>query len=214
MKEQQMYELNKIHEEKLKKNFEEKLHHDPQNIDLLFKLAILEIHPPNGDDIKCIAYLEQILALDTDNVQALLLLSYLKHYTLFEHADEHLMNKLTSLKSSSDESDSMLRYAASWFFQFKGDDEKETFSLQESIALDQRNVWSYVYLADNYFTQGKNLEAKELIHKALGNIKKIYTDNEIFEYDEPDLNDFLNHYVKGIYVTPQQVNLIKKRLEK
>ncbi|QQR49068.1 hypothetical protein IPF37_05965 [bacterium] len=208
-----MYELNKIREEKLKKIFEEELHQDPQNIYLLFKLALLEIEPPRGDDVKCTKHLEQILAFDIDNAQALILLAYLKNTCLFEEADEHFMNKLTSLKSSSNELNSMLRYVASCFFQFKGNREKQIFFLEESIALDPENVWSYFDLAQRYFSQSKNLEAKELIHKALKNIKKVY-DDSFDDYDKTSLNDFLNHNIKGIYVTKEQKEIIEEMLDR
>lgn len=196
-----------------KKNLEQKLDQNPRNIDILFQLALLEIMPPEGDDIKCTAYLEQILALDKDNIEALLLLAYLKYYCLFEEADEHLMNKLSSFKSSSAELDSILRYAASWFFQFKGNDEQEIFFLKESISLDQKNVWPYFKLAQSYFSQSKNLEAKELIRKALGNIKKVY-DDSFDDYDKTSLNDFLNHNIRGIYVTKPQKEIIEEMLDR
>ncbi|QQR49070.1 hypothetical protein IPF37_05975 [bacterium] len=195
-----------------KKILEKKLNQNGKNIDLLFKLALLEIEPPEGDDVKCIAYLEQILALDKDNVQALILFAYLHYYNLFEHAEEDLINKLISLKSPSDELNSMLRYAASWAFQFKGNSEKQIFFLKESIALDPKNVFHYVGLAYNYFEQGKDLEAKELVKKALGNIKKVYTDDPS-EYDETNLNDFLGNNIKGTYLTQQMVNIIQKMLD-
>ena len=130
------------------------------------------------------------------------------------------MNKLTSLKSSSHELNSMLRYVASCFFPFNGNREKQILLLKESISFDPKNVWSYIDLAYTDIEQGKNLEAKELVKKALGNIKKIYTDKpsedketSLSEYNETSLSDFLNHHIKGIYITDQQLIWIKGLLE-
>ncbi|MBY0353290.1 hypothetical protein K2W90_02895 [Candidatus Babeliales bacterium] len=194
-----------------KKILEENLKNEPNNIDILLKLALLEVDPPEGDEILCAQYIEKILALDEQNVNGLLLLAYFKHYILMEHADENLMQSLTSLQTSCNEVNSMLRYAASWFFFFRGDEEKEIECLRKSINYYQGHVWNYVGLGRSYLLQGKNTEGKELIRRALSNVKVIYS-GQGAEYDGTNISHFLDHHFKGICLTQPQLELIQEDL--
>lgn len=200
----------RLYEEKLKAQLEEQVQTDPNNIDLLLRLALFELEPPEGDPDKCIEYLNRVLSLDENNATALLFFAHLHEYVVWFIPDE-LLAKIETLYTDNDEYNSMLKYVASWSYgKFrKNIPEKEEALLKESIKLYSRHVWNYVNLAELYAAQGKITESQELAKKALSNVKKVYS-CEVLEYDPTNITDFLNAEIKRIYLTDVQFGLIKK----
>ena len=106
-----------------KKNFKEQLekqlqtnpNNDDNNIDLLLKLAFLELQPPTGDPDKCIEYLNRILRLDENNVIALLFFAHIHEYVILFIPDA-LLAKIEALYTDNAEYNSMLKYVASWSY--------------------------------------------------------------------------------------------------
>ncbi len=194
-------------EEKIETIIEEKLKQEPNSIELLLRLAVLELTPPIADYYKSIASLEKILILEKNNVIATLLLAYINHYCL-GGVDKTLKDKLSSLHTNCDELNSMLKYAASWFYSGK-DIKLEEQLLIESINLYKGHVWNYVHLAKLYFLEGRSEEGRALIKRALKKVTKVYSgDNQI--YDIINVNEFLNEHIKGIYLTKENLELIQK----
>lgn len=203
-------ELSKNNEiEKLEAVLEEKLNQEPTNIDLWFKLALVELCFPFEDGFKGRDCIEKILAIQENNPIALLLLAYIQFYYL-GGLEEALMLKLNSLHTVSDEINSMLRYAASWFYFLKDEQIKEQF-LKESVSIYSGHVRNYVHLANAYFAKGFHEEAKGLIKKALGNVVKVYNDDDVV--DITDVNEFLNERIKGIYITDVNLKSIEEKLK-
>ncbi len=197
--------------EKVEVLLEGKLKEDPKNIDLWLRLAVLKLYFPFHDEYKSIEYLEEILKIEKDNPIALLLKAYINHYYLWG-IDKELFDKLNSIHTSNNELNSMLKYVANlYYYEKKEDPEKEKQLLKESINLYTGHVWNYVCLAYLYFSKGQNLEAKELIKKALKNVKKVYSDDDL-EYDLTDPNKFIEQNIKGIYLSRNQLKNIKEML--
>jgi len=77
----QIIEMKKKHEEeKIEKLLEEILINDPENIDILFRLACLELYMPFADYYACYIYLEKIIAISQkQHFIASSCLTYIEH---------------------------------------------------------------------------------------------------------------------------------------
>ena len=192
---------------------EEQLKHESNDIELWIILAITIIAVPIVDYEKSIACLEKAFAIDSNNPIALIVLTYVYHYEL-GGIDDILLHQIKTLHTDSNEINSMLKYVASWSYSYtkKQHYDLEEKLLKESIALCDKHVWNYVDLAELYHQQKRYLEINKLIQKALSNIKKIYTDENIDEYKTPSINDFINSRIKGTHITDINVEGIQKKL--
>ena len=176
------------------KLLEQALQDDPQNTDLLLKLAVLVQEFPYVD--LSIPSLEKILSYDPDNALALLVLAE-TNYHLYTEISKPLFDKLTSVTTGNAEIDSMLRYAATWFFINNPNDHELEKLLLESINICQSHVNNYKTLAELYMQQGKYSEAKKMMQKAIKNLIKVRTQG----LDMTDVKKFLAEYVSGIHST-------------
>lgn len=192
----------------IEKLLEEQLRHEPNNVELWLRLAVLELASPLNDCYKGIACLEKILALEENNPVALLLLAYINHYEL-GGINKTLMEKLNSIHTNSAELNSMLKYAISWFY-FEKDAKLEEQFLKASISIYKNHVWNYVRLAKLCFKQSRKVEAKDFIQTALKNVKKVYSPGEYIGFDITDINKFLNENIKGIYLSKENIKEFKK----
>jgi hypothetical protein len=201
--------------QKIEQLLETQLSHEPTNAELWLRLAILESNPPIVDCYKALDCLNKVLEIDSNNTSALLIFAYINYYQI-AGVNKALFDKLISFHASSNELNSMLRYATSWYYaQTEKNILLEEKLLRESIELYSLNVWNYVDLARILFTQEKKEEAKTLVKKALGNVKKIYPPGEEREkYDKTDVNEFLNERIRGIYLSNQNYEMIAELLEK
>ena len=177
----------------------EKIKQEPNNIEWLLRLAIVIQYPPIVDTDKSLELLEQVLKLDSKNVTAILLIAYIHHYCL-AGLDKTIFDRITTFQTNNDEEKAMLAYAASWFYQDQQDPIGEKHWLLESIKHCNKHVWNHRTLARQYVVENQNNEAKKHLQQALHNIVKIYSGN-FNDYDETDVNEFINERIKGIYLT-------------
>lgn len=187
--------------ENIEKILETQIQKEPNNISLWLRLATLEQKLPLVDYEKSIVCLEKVLAIDKDNPIALLLTA-LTNYIHIGIVTKELKNRLTSLHTNDPELNSMLKYTASWFYEDvcnkNANPIREEKLLKESINLYQGHVYNYKRLAQLYFKQGRKAEAKDLMRKALSNVKNISPiENRL--RDATDVNDFFNEHIKGTY---------------
>ncbi len=198
-------------DKKIKKLLEIELIKNPNNIDLLFRLAILEQDPPLFAEDKSLTHLQTILTLDKDNIIAIILIAYINHnfcLLVGPKLGSPIINMLNELKTNNAELNSIIKYALSWFCWNKK--VKESL-LKASINFYQGHVWNYVHLAKLYSEQGRHVEAKNFYQKALDNVVKVYSDNDL--YDTTDITEFLNERIKGIYLSSINLTSIKEQLE-
>lgn len=192
---------------------EEQLQHKCDDINLWIALAITIIAVPIVDYEKSIACLHRALTLDNNNPIALIVLAHVYEYEL-GGIDDILLHQIKTLHTNSNEINSMLKYVASWSYSQgkKNDPEIEEQLLKESIKLCNKYVWNYEHLARLYVQQNRYLEINSLIKKALSNVKKIYTNKNINEYDITNVNDFINSRIKGTHISDSNIKFIKEEL--
>lgn len=187
-----------------------KLIQDPLNIDLLLRLSIIEIMKFSSDYEERIISLEKILALDPDNIYALLILAYVMYYRK-KSVEESLFQKLIAIKTSDPELNSLLLYAASWFYEGK-DDKKQEELLRESIAAFGGHSKHYAELAHLCFKQNKIDEAKSLMKQSLNNVAKVFSRQAEADFTS-DVEFFINQALKGIYRSRSSFDSLKKRYD-
>ncbi len=180
---------------------EKELQNDPKNTELLLRLAFVVQEVPIVDAEKSIKILDQILSYDSHNGIALILRVFFNYYH-FGVIDKSLSNNLVSTKTEDAEINSMLRIAASLYYETENmtdDPEYETLLL-ESIDFCQDHVRNYQALAELYLKQGKYNEAEKLAKAALKNlVTSCYYNAKCPDPDITDYGRFLNEFVKGIY---------------
>jgi len=203
--------LSKNDDDALYDFISEQLTYESNDIELWISLAIAIVAPPFGDEEKAIAFIQKALAIDNNNPIALIVLAHVYEYEL-GGVDDMLLHQIQTLHTDSDEINSMLKYVASWSYRChkKDDPETEEKLLKESIQLCDKYVWNYEHLARLYFRQKRYLEVNSLIKKALKNVKKIYTDENINEYRSANIDDFINSRIKGTHITDSNVEFIKE----
>jgi hypothetical protein len=191
--------------EKLEILIESRLEHEPYNCDLWLRLAVLELAPPISDYYKSVDSIKKVLS-NKNNATAALLLAYVNYYCL-GGVDDELLNNIKIAVPDNVEFRSMLKYAESWFYDGK-DSKMQEACLRESIEIYNGHVWNNYYLAKLYFVDGKEVEGKVLINKALENVVTVYSD-ESYEYDITSVDEFINEHIKGICLTQENYESIK-----
>lgn len=191
----------------------EQLNSQSDDIELWLSLALVVVAPPLGDEYISLECIQRVLDIDDNNAIALLISAHIYEYELGGITDE-LLDRIENLKTSSNEVNAMLKYVSSWAYSYhkKNNPQKEETLLIESIRLCQKYVWNYVHLAKLYLRYSRKEEVNNLIYIALKNVKKIYTDINIHEYNITDVNDFLNTRIKGTYLTDNNIITIKQLL--
>ena len=179
--------------------------------DVWIKLAIAIIVVPIVDYEKSIACAEKALAIEHNNPIALIVLAHVYEYQL-GGINDMFLHQIKNLDAGSDETNSMLKYVASWSYSDgkKNDPDIEEQLLKESISLWGGHVWNYMHLVRLYGRQNRYLEINNLIYKALSNIKKVYDGTICFNVT--DIDEYINEHIKGIYLTNTCVELIKEKL--
>ena len=214
-----LQKINLLHKNKDKSLFSfvlEQINHQSNNIYFWLGLAITMTRPPLGDEETGILFCHKALLIDNSNPQALIILSY-----IYEHflggIDDIPLHQIRTLYADSDETNSMLKYVASWSYDKprRKAPEIEELLLKESITLCNKYVWNYDHLARLYIKQKRYLEVNNVILQALSNVQKIYSvpDKDFQKtYDITNVNEFINARIKGIHLNQICYNIVKEKL--
>jgi len=206
--------INEIHVlsydlEKIEKKIESRIKEEPSNCELLLMLAILELTPPISDYFKSMDAIRKVLAINNSDVMASLLLAYVNHYCLGGVDDESLYYIRTAIPSNAEQS-SMLKYAESWYYE-RRDRRMQEKCLKESIKVYDGHVWNNYYLAKLYLKHGDVAKAKLLFQKAVNNVARIYSDEDVGSYIL-SIDEFVNEHIKGICLTKVNYELITQQV--
>ncbi len=191
---------------------EKELAKNPHNIELLLRFALLEQTVPFADEVKSTMILNIILTYEPKNPIATLVLAGVNHFCGPVMDDKEIYEKLTALETNDKELESMLTYAASWYYAEIGDKENLEHMLLKSIDLYPKHVFNRWKLAELYFKQGRLEEAKLFIKKAMANVVKLFGDNEHNDYT--DVNNYINEMINGTHITPEVYIVLEELLRK
>lgn len=183
--------------EKAEKIIEKQIKNDTKNIELWFKLAVIELTVALVDYIKSLECINKILDIDKNNVLALILECCIHYYHL-GGINEDLFNKLNLIRTNDEDVLSIIKYIMSLYYEDL-DINKQKELLEQSICLCNNYVTNYEELGKIYIIQGDLDKGKKLIKKAYDNIKLVYNEEEICDFT--DVNEYINEHVKGIHLS-------------
>ncbi len=186
------------------------LKNHPEDIDAWLRLAIVEINPPFADGYRAINAVSHILKYNKKNVKALLIYAYADFYCFGEISDT-LYEMLMTINSQDDEEQSLIEFVKAWKFMDKNDQIYEQFLLK-SIIYYEKHVYNHKRLSQHYLEVGKFDVAEVHVLQALENVQAIYFENRNIE-DYTDVDEFLDGYIKGIYLTKPNFESLEELLE-
>lgn len=196
------YELEKTIIKHLKIN--------PFDIDLLLRLALIQMYPPFIDEQKSIECINKVLQLDPSNINAILLLAYIeKHLGIM---DTDILEKLSSYKSINNEILSMVELAKSWYYKQINDDIMYEKCLLKSIEFFAGHCKNYFNLGKFYIKHEKMTLGNKLISLSIDNVKKIFKKQDLEMQDTSDINSFLNEFYKGTYINNTIYEIMQENL--
>lgn len=174
----------------------------PQDTDMWLRLALLYVFGwHKREPIESIRCLNNILSYDPDNIQAFLMLAFIESQSFGENRPYGQLRESTlalcRLQTNDSEVLSMIAYAKSFYYKKKDLVRYEQYLLK-SIAYCDTHVNNLLVLGRYYLKKREFKKGKELIEKALRNIKGIY-DVDIVYTDITDVSEFFNYYYKGIH---------------
>ncbi len=205
----ELFKQDKIEEpERLLENY---INQYPKDLDMLLRFAVFELNYPIYDHIKSIEAIDKILELDSNNIDTLLLLSYIKHFMLGD-IDQKMLKKFAQVKTDDLQKLSMLEYVKSWFYDREKNYDMYEKTLLKSISLYSKHVYNNLDLGRFYLKQGNLIEAKKLLLSALNNIELVFPDVD-YEYDCTDVNKIFYEFIKGTHTTSFMKGSIIKSLE-
>lgn len=178
---------------------------DPNNIDLLIRLALAQLVVELDDMYKSIECLERALELKPGHPIATILLAHV-HGAYLGGVSNQLVQQLEAVKSNDPEVNSMIAYMISWH-NWENQPGKEKEWLIKSINFYQGHVKNYKYLAMIFFQEGDLFRGKKFCQKALSNVKKVY--DKLSLYDPTDINEYLGEHIKGIYLSSSNYELLQ-----
>lgn len=117
----------------------------PDNIPLLFNLAMVRLQFPFVDDEKAIYYLDRIIEIDKYNFNALIIKMYLENFYCMEPNED--FNNLINYKWDSSYKKSIVYYIISWKAE---DKEEEMEYLKKAVNEYSGFVWMFKKLGIIY----------------------------------------------------------------
>ena len=188
----------------------QQLEKDKTNVNLWLKLALIELQLPFEDYESALKCIEEIYQLSPNYLDALILETEIRwHYLIITEA---LVKRLEKAIATCDcnEKKSILHYLLSLYYFTERDFEKEKINLEKSIQLCDQYVYPYKRLG--YLLSESNHEkSKEMFCCALKNVKKVYKDDDF--YDFTDFDTYVAEFVTGTAISSSNYEFIKELAE-
>lgn len=198
--------------EEVEKILRKQLKIDSRNIEKWLQLAIVEMEVPFCDYFKSIECTRAVLNIDSKNMFAILIECYVNQFYLGGITDT-LFGNLKSIKTDDKEWQSIVKYMmAHYYDNDKRKINKRKALLEESVLLCDKFVYNLKRLSKIYVLEGNKQEGKQLLKKAISNVKCVYDRNSKFSIISID--EFFNQYLKGTHITNIVVNSLMYELEK
>lgn len=199
---------------KIEKLLQEYLLFHPSDIEMWFRMAILEFTPPLRDYERITKYLNNILARDPHNAFAIILLSYAQ-LVFRGTVKEDIFEKLNSIQNQSNEVQSLIELAKSWYYETNNNTTMQEKHLTNSTLLNDQSVYNYKSLASLYSEQGKIKKAISLLERAIDNVKVICNNqNTNCNDDVTDLYLFFDTSIKQTHISDFSLKNMKDTLKK
>ena len=186
----------------------QQLEKDKTNVNLWLKLALIELQLPFEDYESALTCIEEIYQLSPNHLEALILEAEIHwHYLAIM---EDLAKRLSEVTCNCKEKQAMILYLLSLYYYTEKDIESEKINLEKSIQLCDQYVYPYKRLG--YLLSESNHEkSKEMFCCALKNVKKVYKDDDF--YDFTDFDTYVAEFVTGTAISSSNYEFIKELAE-
>ena len=188
----------------------QQLERDKTNVDLWLKLAVIELQFPFDDYESALKCIEQIYQLSPNYLDALILETEIRwHYLIITEALAKRLEKAIAV-CDCDEKRSILYYLLSLYYFTERNFEKEKINLEKSIQLCDQYVYPYKALGILLWELDKE-KSKEMFYRALRNVKKVYRDDDF--YDFTDFDTYVAEFITGTAISSINYDSIKESAE-
>jgi tetratricopeptide (TPR) repeat protein len=175
---------------------------------LMIRLALAQLLIPINDPDKCIEYINIILE-NENNPYALMILCDV-HHNYFSGIDSSLFDRINAVKTSDNIITSVIELIKSWYYENINDYESQKNCLLRSIQYNNKDVLNYFYLG-KLFLKTDLILGKQLIKKALDNVKNIFQKN--YKTDDcTNINNYINEMFRGVSITQPVYDWMKSFL--
>lgn len=183
---------------------------NPDDVDILIKLALAQYTKPLIDEDAAISNLKKALCLNPNSVEAVLILAYVEYHTYA--IEEDTLAKLERCKADNPQEKGLLCFMQALYYDkhhyFCGKYKNEYGKLLvKSLEFYPESVWPNVYLARFYKEESDFNKAYHYYKLGLDNVKLIFENDHYFV--PTDANAFLNQYVKGIHMSKNNYEILQ-----
>ncbi|CVI70080.1 hypothetical protein NDGK_01756 [Clostridiales bacterium CHKCI001] len=186
----------------------QQLEKDKTNVNLWLKLALIELQLPFEDYESALKCIKEIYQLSPNHLEALILEAEIHWHYLAITGD--LAKRLSEVTCNCKEKQAMILYLLSLYYYTEKDIESEKINLEKSIQLCDQYVYPYKRLG--YLLSESNHEkSKEMFCCALKNVKKVYKDDDF--YDFTDFDTYVAEFVTGTAISSSNYEFIKELAE-
>lgn len=185
---------------------EEYLKAQPNDEEMLVKLALVEYTSPPGDYEKAIHVLNKVLTLNPLNTKALLI--YAEIESIYWGIQPKTLERLQVMMTEDKQEEALMWYEQALYYRMKEDSENMVKALERSLKAYSGFVFPLTCLARYYKLIGEYEGAQRLYKEALANVKTV-GDGEPF-IDILNSDRFIDQFIKGIYLSSGTYESIKK----
>lgn len=172
-----------------------------KSIELLFKLAMVRLQFPFEDEETSISYLNDILAQDKYNFEAIIIKMYIQNYCYGGNMDKDY-DTLVEKDWESNYKNAIVDYIISWKADNDIEKKKQLIKSTETYPFFVHN---YQKLGDIYMSNGERILAKECYMKALKNV----VSTTYSEFEAIDKQEFIDEYILGIKLSSINYDSLK-----
>lgn len=188
------------------------LEQNPNDIEVLMKLAITEFMFPFYDEIKCMDYLCRIIKIAPTHFEALAMKIYCQeHYCC--SVDETDLEQLLCVGYNDSQQLAIAYYMKSWIYSplhIKCNTKTEKKYLLKSTELFPYMVYPFKRLGKIFECEGKCESAKDSFRKALSNVMNVLTKEGNCC---TTAQSFIDEYITGISLSDINYNALKSLVE-
>ena len=191
---------------------EEYLKHHPQDTEAWLRLFMIRISDRLFDEHTATECCKKILEYDSDNIYALLGLTYLCYYWFVKY-DAQMIESLFRFQSNNHAEMSLIEFARAWYYEGRNNKILQEKALLKSITYCDVFVFNYEMLGTIYTRQGRFEEAAQCLKKALTNIQTVVSGPGEDLTDRSDIESLLDEFFRGVVVGDWRRDDIQKKLD-
>lgn len=176
----------------------EQLKKKPTDVALWLKLCLTELQFPYEDYESALECIYKVHKLCPDNVEALILEAGIKWHS-FGMIEKELYDRLNNIQICDVQKKAIIVYLQSLYYCYKEEIDKEKKMIEKSISLYDGFVYPYKELGHILKSESKFIESKNMHKKAVDNVKKVYADEDFYDFTDPEV--YIAEFITGVAIS-------------